>query len=312
MLKTVRLPACVISVGNITVGGTGKTPVVEYISRYIHKKGKRVAILSRGYASRIQQKNSSLTGNVCNDEYLLFRENIPEIPHIVNKNRVKGGREAIERFRAEYLLLDDGFQHLKLARDVNIITIDALNPLGYERIFPEGLLREPVEGLKRADMIILTHVDQCSPNAINSIIDRLRKIAGHIPIIETVHKPVCLESVKDNATLDIGFLNGKRVFGFCAIGNPESFRKSIETLGAELIGFYTFPDHHVYTSSELEKVNAEARRMLPDAIIITQKDKVKLQEYSTRWNIPLLSLKIEIRIVNGLAIFENKIDAVLN
>lgn len=312
ILKTVRFPVPVISVGNITVGGTGKTPVVEYISRYLQKKGKKVAILSRGYAAHIKQKNRSLSKDVCNDEYLLLRENVPEIPNILNKNRIKGGLEAINLFQTEYLLLDDGFQHLKLARDIDIVTIDALNPFGYEQTFPRGLLREPLEGLKRADLIILTHADQCNQDAIAFITNRLHKIAGHVPVIETVHKPTCLEAAKDSALMDISCLSGKKVFGFCAIGNPMSFRKSMESLGAELVGFQVFPDHHVYTSSELEELNIEAQRVKPDAIIITQKDKVKLRNNCIHWNYPLWTLKIEICIVKGLNTFENKINAILN
>ena len=312
ILKSVRLPVPVISVGNITMGGTGKTPVVEYIAKYLQEKGKRVAILSRGYAATIKQENSSLAENVCNDEYLLFQENIPNIPHLLNKNRVKSGLEAIRRFQAEYLLLDDGFQHIHLAKDLNIVTIDALNPFGHEHIVPRGMLREPLEELRRADMIMLTRVNQCSHDEIQSIIDRLREVARHVPVVETVHKPICLESLADAARLDIHCLHGKKVFAFCAIGNPVSFRKSIESLGGELLGFRVFPDHHVYTSSELRGLNTEALRIRPDAIIITQKDKVKIKNVRNLWDFPLWTLKMGVRIVKGYEIFENKINAILH
>lgn len=312
ILKSVRLPVPVISVGNITMGGTGKTPIVEYIARYLQKKGKRVAILSRGYAATIKQKNSPLEKNVCNDEYLLFQENIPDIPHLLNKDRVKSGLEAIRCFQAEYLLLDDGFQHIRLARDLNIVTIDALNPFGYEYVVPRGMLREPLEGLIRADMIMLTHTDQCSHDKIKDVIDHLHKIAGHAPIVETVHKPICLESLKGAETTDVTWLYGKRVFAFCAIGNPVSFRKSIEHLGGELLGFRIFPDHHVYTQLELRELNKEMHRVRPEAVIITQKDKVKMGNDTKLWDFPLWTLKMEICIVKGYEIFENKINAILN
>ena len=312
ILKSVRLPVPVISVGNITVGGTGKTPVVEYIARYLQAKGKRVAILSWGYAARIRQENNSSGKNICNDEYLLFKENIPDVPHLLNKSRVKGGREAIKRFQAECLVLDDGFQHLRLARDLNIVIVDALNPFGHEQIIPRGMLREPLEGLKRANMILLSHVDQCSRDKITVITNRLRKITGGVPVIETVHKPICLESAKDATKLDIHCLRGKRVFVFCAIGNPVSFRKSIEGLGAEIAGIRVFPDHHVYTLSELQGLNAEAQSMKPDAIVITQKDRVKIGTNLSIWDFPVWTLKIEICVVNGREIFENKINAILN
>ena len=312
ILRCVRLPVPVFSVGNITVGGTGKTPVVEHIARYLRAKGKRVAILSRGYAANIRQETTFPDKNICNDEYLLFKENIPDVLHLLNKSRVKGGREAIKRFQAECLVLDDGFQHLRLARDLNIVIVDALNPFGHEQIIPRGMLREPLEGLKRANMILLSHVDQCSRDKITVITNRLRKITGGVPVIETVHKPICLESAKDATKLDIHCLSGKRVFVFCAIGNPVSFRKSIEGLGAEIAGIRVFPDHHVYTLSELQGLNAEAQSMKPDAIVITQKDRVKIGNNLSIWDFPVWTLKIEICVVNGREIFENKINAILN
>jgi tetraacyldisaccharide 4'-kinase len=312
LLKSVRLPVPVISVGNITMGGTGKTPVVEYISRYLQEKGKRGAILSRGYAASIRQENSSFTKNACNDEYLLLRENIPDVPNLLNKDRVKSGLEAIKQFQAEYLLLDDGFQHIRLARDLDIVIIDALNPFGYEQVFPRGMLREPLSELRRADMIMLTHVDQCSHDKVQAIIHRLHAVARHVPVIETIHKPTYLESSGGTKTMDVTRLRGRRVFAFCAIGNPVSFRKSIESLGSELVGFRVFPDHHVYTPSELRGLNAEAQRLKPDAIVITQKDEVKLKNDRIQWDFPLWTLKMEIRIVKGCEIFENKVHAIMN
>lgn len=311
ILKSVRLPIPVISVGNITLGGTGKTPFVEYIVRYLQRTGKRVAILSRGYASGIKQENSSLNKIICNDEHLVFQENIPDIPHLLNKDRVKGGFDAIRQFQVQCLVLDDGFQHLRLARDLNIVTIDALNPFGFGHMVPRGMLREPLEALRRADLFVLTHADQCSQDKIQSIIDRLRGISKHVPVVETVHKPLWLESSKGAETRDIAWLKGKRVFAFCAIGNPESFRKSIEGLGGELIGFRAFPDHHVYTASELQTLNAEAQRIGPDAIIITQKDHVKIKNVHETLNFPLWTLRMEIGIVKGSEIFEKKINTLL-
>ena len=158
----------------------------------------------------------------------MFQENIPYVLNLLNKDRVAAGLEAIRDFQAECLLLDDGFQHLQLARDLDIVIIDALNPFGYEHLTPRGMLREPLEALKRADLIALTHVDQCSPGAVERIIDRLRKIAGPIPVVKTVHKPVCLET-QQGSRLNVHGLEGKGVFAFCAIGNPMSLRKVLKT-----------------------------------------------------------------------------------
>ncbi|MEK6738172.1 MAG: tetraacyldisaccharide 4'-kinase [Planctomycetota bacterium] len=311
VLKATRLPVPVISVGNITLGGTGKTPFIEYIARYLDEKGKKSAILSRGYAAAIWQKGGDTAPGACNDEYLVFQENIPYVRNLLNKDRVAAGREAIRDFQAECLLLDDGFQHLRLARDLDIVIIDALNPFGYDYLTPRGMLREPLEALKRADLIALTHVDQCSLGAVERIIDRLRKIAGHIPVVKTIHQPVCLET-QLGSRLNVHGLEGKGVFAFCAIGNPMSLRKSIENLGAKVLGFRTFPDHHAYSLNDLKKLDEESQRLMPDAIITTQKDKVKIKNDDVAWGFPLWTLKMEIRILEGCGILERKIDAVFN
>lgn len=311
MLKTTHLPVPVISVGNITLGGTGKTPFIEYIARYLDGKGEKSAILSRGYAAAIRQKGGDTAQSTCNDEYLVFRENIPHIPNLLNKDRVAAGLKAIRDFQADCLLLDDGFQHLRLARDLDIVIVDALNPFGYDYLTPRGMLREPLEALKRADLIVLTHVDQCSHGAIEHIIDRLSKIVGHIPVVKTVHMPVCLET-QQGSRLNVHELEGKRVFAFCAIGNPLSLKKSIENLGAKVLGFRTFPDHHAYSLNDLKRLDEESQRLMPDAIITTQKDKVKINNDDVAWSFPLWTLKMEIRILEGCGILESKIDAIFN
>lgn len=313
ILRCIRIPATVISIGNITTGGTGKTPLIEYISKFILSRGQRkIAILSRGYAAKITKENVSKGCKVFNDEYLVLAENIPGIPVLLNSNRVKSGLKAIEWLQTEYIILDDGFQHIRLARDLEIVIIDALNPFGYEYLIPRGLLREPLEGLKRADMIVLTHVDQCHPEMIGTIIKRLMKIASNISIVETIHKPIYVESIKNRTRFDTSCLHGKKVFAFCALGNPYSFRKNLESLGAELLDFRIFPDHHIYTTSDLNMLNAEARRINPDVIVTTQKDNVKLKDTLQLWDFPLWMLKIEICIVKGKEIFEEKMNQLFN
>jgi len=310
--KSACLPVPVISIGNITTGGTGKTPVSEYIASYLKKRGKNPAIISRGYAAHIRHKEESTSEKICNDEQLLFHENIPQINTIVNKDRVKGCIEAVNSYQADCLLLDDGFQHLRLKRDLNIVLIDALEPFGYGYVLPRGLLREPVEGLKRADIFLITHTDQICYDTKQSIINRLREIAPEIPILESVHKPKSLESANRNETLEIDYLKGKKGFAFCAIGNPLSFKKSLINLGTKLLGFYEFPDHHVYSSSELKKLNENAKGVSPDIIIITQKDRVKIDRYHDIWDFPLWTLKMEIVITKGAEFLEERLYAIMN
>lgn len=312
ILKTYRLPVPVISVGNITTGGTGKTPVVEYLAKYAGKKGKRVIIISRGYAPMMQQGKNAASSEMCNDEHLLFKENIPGIMNILGKDRVKSGWEAINRRQAECLLLDDGFQHLRLSRDMDIVLIDTLEPFGYEYTLPRGLLREPLKGLRRSDLFLLTHTDQISPEKKQTIINRLREIARDVPVIESIHKPVRLVLTTDEKSFGTEWLAGKKVFAFCAIGNPLSFRKSLESLGAILAGFHEFPDHHAYTPSDLHILNGEARCASPDAVVITQKDRVKLGKDIARWTLPVVTLKMEICITKGSEILHKKLDEKLN
>ncbi|MBM4055692.1 MAG: tetraacyldisaccharide 4'-kinase [Planctomycetes bacterium] len=312
ILKKHRLPVPVISVGNITTGGTGKTPVVEYLAKYIGKKGKKVVIISRGYASKLEQKKGTGKNERCNDEFLLFQENIPGIANILGKDRVKSGWEAVNRHRAAYLLLDDGFQHLRLARNLNIVLIDALEPFGYEHVLPRGLLREPLHGLRRADIFLLTHTDQISEEKKENIVHRLHDINRNIPIIESIHKPVCLESENDETSLDITWLKGKKVFAFCAIGNPLSFRKSLESLGAVLLGFHEFPDHHAYTPSDIKALNDEAMHIGPDVFVVTQKDRVKLGENVNSWAFPLLTLRMEICITKGNELLDTALNKIIN
>lgn len=312
ILKKNRLPLPVISIGNITTGGTGKTPVVEYLAKYAEKKGKRVVIISRGYASKLQQGKNTVKNEMCNDEFLLFKENIPDIVNILGKDRVKSGREAINRHRAECLLLDDGFQHLRLARDLNIVLIDALEPFGYEHVLPRGFLREPLEGLRRADIFLLTHTDQISDEKKQVIIHRLNNVARNIPIIESIHKPVCLESENNEKSFNVTWLKGKKIFAFCAIGNPLSFRKSLKSLGAVLLDFHEFPDHHAYTPSDIKALNDEAKRICPNAFIITQKDRVKLGKHVNSWAFPLLTLKMEICITKGNECLDSTLNKIMN
>ena len=181
IVRSTRLPVKVISIGNITTGGTGKTPLVEFSVKYINKTGKKVAILSRGYGGN----NSSQESNeIVNDECLALRENLQDVPVLAGKDRVKSGEKAISDFGVDCVILDDGFQHFKLMRDLDIVVIDALNPFGGGNLIPRGSLREPLKNLKRADLFIISHSNQSNGQSIKSIYTTLNRINSDAPVCE--------------------------------------------------------------------------------------------------------------------------------
>ena len=308
VVKSTRLPVKVISIGNITTGGTGKTPLVEFMARYLLEKNKKVAVLSRGYGGKnhLQKNNDNV-----NDECLILRENLQNVPVLAGKDRVKNGEIAIRDFDVDCLLLDDGFQHLKLKRDLDIVVIDSLNPFGGENLIPRGSLREPLKNLGRADLFIISHCNQSNEQAIKSIYTKLNHINSDAPVCESIHRPVHLESITDGSIQGPEWLMGKRIYGLSAIGNPESFTYTLKGLGADLIKHRKFHDHHNYNREEIDDVVSEAKTLGADAIVVTQKDIVKIRKMNINES-NLLSLKIEVQITKGIEFYEEAIDRALN
>jgi tetraacyldisaccharide 4'-kinase len=262
-----RAPVPVVSVGNLTLGGTGKTPCVEYIAGLYRRLNRRVAILSRGYGS---------TGGP-NDEALVLRENLPDVPHLQGADRVALAFQAVREEHSEVLVLDDGFQHRRLARDLDVVLVDATQPWGRDHLFPRGLLRESWAGLRRAGVVLLTRCDQVGVPERG----RLREAIAHrvptVPLVETTHRPVDLiNSERDPAPLER--LLGRPVAAFCGIGNPEAFRSTLTGLGSAVQAFRVFPDHHPYSRTDLEALDSWARPQAMDCLVVTtQKDLVKLR-----------------------------------
>ncbi len=308
VVKSTRLPAKVISIGNITTGGTGKTPLVEFMARYLLEKNKKIAILSRGYGgNNLLQRNSD---NV-NDECLILMENLQDVPVLAGKDRVKNGKRAIRDYGVDYLILDDGFQHFRIKRDLDIVVIDSLNPFGGENLIPRGSLREPLKNLGRADLFVISHCNQSNEQTIKSICTKLSHINNDAPVCESVHWPVNIENITDGSILEPEWLKGKRIYGLSAIGNPESFSYTLKELEADLIKHRVFHDHHAYTKKEIDDVISEAKTLGADAIVVTQKDIVKIRKMNIK-DANILSLKIETQITNGIDLYEDAIDKVLN
>jgi len=307
IVRSIRLPVKLISIGNITTGGTGKTPFVEFTAKYLNEVGKRVAILSRGYGGN---KSSREDSENVNDECLTLRENLRDVPVLVDKDRVASGEKAISDYGVDCLILDDGFQHLKLRRDLDIVIIDSLNPFGGENLIPRGTLREPLRNLGRADLFVISHCNQSDEQTIKSIYTRLNQINPHAPVCESAHRPIFIENITDGSTLEPEWLKGKMIYGLSAIGNPESFALTLKELEADLIRHRVFSDHHVYTKEEIDDVISEARSLGADAIVVTQKDIVKIRKMNIK-DANILSLKIEIQVTKGIKFFEKAIGTVL-
>src|SRR5262245_55177093 len=231
-----RATVPVVSVGNLTLGGTGKTPCVEYICRFCRQLELRVAVLSRGYGGQGGR----------NDEAMVLEENLPDVPHLQGADRVALAWTAVEELESEVLVLDDGFQHRRLARDLDVVLIDCTNPWGHGYLFPRGLLRESPRALRRASVVVLTRCDQVAPDVRKSIRERVARHAPHVPVAESIHCPEALIGM-DQETSPLDILRDRPVAAFCGLGNPGAFRKTLDDLGARLEDFRTFPDHHSYT-----------------------------------------------------------------
>ena len=291
-LKIYSADAVVISIGNITTGGTGKTPLVIWLCNQIISD-YQCTILTRGYKTGAQEAEQFT------DEPAIYAESCPEVKVIVNPDRVAGAEEAAIKFGTKVLIMDDGFQHRRLTRDLDIVTIDATRPFGYGRMLPAGLLREPVSSLKRADAIVITRCDQIAENELCEIEEKLQLINPDMVITRSIHAPAYVESI-DNKEINLEQLKGKKIFAFCGIGNPRSFLSTVKKAGAELVGSKIFNDHHHYTKSCMADIFEQAGRLKADLILTTQKDQNKItRPVSSKAEIPLAYIGIEIKFLSG-------------
>jgi tetraacyldisaccharide 4'-kinase len=299
-LRRNRAPVPVVSVGNLTVGGTGKTPCVEFVARFYRKLDRRVALLSRGYGSAGGR----------NDEALVLEENLPDVPHLQGADRVTLAQIAVEELEAEVLVLDDGFQHRRMARDLDVVLIDATDPWGQGHLLPRGLLREPLGGLRRAGVVVLTRCDQVGPDEKEGLRQHVERIAPGVPVVEARHEPLELvNSDGERATLDM--IQGQPVAAFCGIGNPDAFHRTLADLGTSVAAFRSYPDHHAYTRQDVDELHGWTRGLDEGApIVTTQKDLVKLRVPRLGGR-PLWALRVSLHVENGREEFERRLRAVV-
>lgn len=284
--RTTRVSVPVVSIGNLTTGGTGKTPLVCWTVQQLLDAGQQPAIVSRGYGSKDGQPN---------DEFLELKLRLPDTPHIQNPDRIAAARVAIQQHHANVIVLDDGFQHRRIGRDLDIVLIDATCPFGFGHLLPRGLMREPVESLKRADVVVITRVDQVGEDQVAQI---KSQVADWIP----QDKIACVRFVPggwidcDGDTT--GLSNDLRVVAFCGIGNPDGFRRTLNDSSIQVIEFKAFNDHHDYRQSELDQLQTLATECQADALVCTVKDLVKVRSLN-RGNLPVLALSIQTEFDSG-------------
>jgi len=298
LLRTYKPDAVVISIGNITAGGTGKTPLVIWFSNYLDQKGARCAILTRGYKTH----PGKLT-----DEPAILAKSCPTAQIVINADRVEGAKKAIAEGSIDVLIMDDGFQHRRLARDIDIIAVDATCPFGFQRLLPAGLLREPVKSIMRADMLIITRSDQVDDAAMAEIEETIKKIAPQVPFAKSICCYLGAIAMKGHR-LTMNELRRRKVFAFCGIGNPEAFVGQLGRCGMTLVGSKSYNDHHDYTVRDIADIYEEAKYLGANIILTTQKDWVKAALLIKGFeDIRFAYLELELEFTSGL----DKIDELL-
>ena len=320
-LKQHKLPCTVISLGNITVGGTGKTPTALRMASMIRDHGYRVVILNRGYRAGwkgdvglVSDGNKMyMSVTEAGDEAYLLAKSLPGVPVVIGRNRTVTGEYAVKHLKAQVIILDDGYQHWQLARDLDIVLVDTLNVFGNNYLLPRGTLREPLEHLDRAHAFLLTKADQSSDSTRDSIRDTLQSFNQQAIVVESVHSPryfvEIAEWYKGIRISNIGMegLKEQKVLAFSAIGNPSSFEQTLMDTGVAQVCGMRYPDHHTYTMAEMQQVMEKAVNEGVSALITTEKDAVKIPAefiHSDR-PLPLYVLTIEVCFTDGQEAFLN-------
>lgn len=303
-----RLAVPVISVGGLTAGGAGKTPVVRHLAREISRSGQRVSILSRGYGRRNAGTAVVSTGvgphmswQDAGDEPLLLATTLPGVPVVVGSNRAESGRLAVRQFQPDVVLLDDGFQHRQLKRDLDIVVVDASRH--EEHLLPAGALREPWSSLSRADLVVLTRVDQSE-----RVVEAKQQIqACHpgIPILETRYRPNSLRRLSDGEPYPLDHISGKSVLTLAGIANPGSFERTLRQIGAQTSLTLRYPDHHLFRPIEVARAIEQSKQNQCEWVVTTEKDAVRIPLDCERSRI--LVLDIELEVLSGEEFLEEKL-----
>lgn len=315
LLKPRKLKVKVISVGNVTTGGTGKTPLVIYLAEKLKENGNKVVILTRGYKRKNKRmvdlnketKEESSWEDVGDEPFLTSRR-LEDVPIIVTKHRLVSGSYAVKKYNPDVLILDDGFQHLKLQRALDVVVIDSTNPWGNGRLLPSGILREPLSSLKRADIFILTKTDQVSDLA--KIKDTLRQYNPQAPMVKSVYRLRSVENLSDHSPVDSDKLENKKALAFSGIGNPKSFENNLRQLKINVLKHRIFADHFAYRRKEVLSLLQEAKNLGADFIVTTEKDSVRIPMVN-RQEVPIYVIKIDLNITSGEEMLFEKIEGTI-
>lgn len=308
VFQSKRLPCMVISVGNLTVGGTGKTPMTIYVANLVKDLGYRVAVISRGYKGSAEKKGGIVSDGqtlftgpeTAGDEPYMMAAILKDVPVIVGKNRFEAGMLAVREFDPDVFVLDDAFQHLKLMRDIELVLLDYRYPFGNRHLLPRGPLREPISSLSRADAFILTRSELSESMSL----ERIETIADERPVIRSFYVPYVCQVVKGNTsrfhslfqnsfTDDLKSLKSLNVFAFSGLAKNQNFRQTFEVLKCNVVGFLGFSDHHRYSDQDLEKIVNSAKQLGADAFVTTEKDYVKIA-LGINWPMDLIVIGIKI------------------
>lgn len=323
LLQTKKLSCCVISIGNITVGGTGKTPTAQKVARMVRDMGYRVVILNRGYRSHWDKElgvvsdgqKIYMTAYEAGDEAYLMAKTLPGIPVVIGKDREVTGQYAVDKLGAQVIIMDDGYQHWQLKRDLDIVLVDTLSCFGNGSVLPRGTLREPLEDLDRASMILLTKTDQSSLLSRTQLCDVINHYNQHAPVIGSIHHPLNFVEIADwykdihVNVKDLSELKGQKVMVFSAIGNPSSFEQTLASCGLDILEAIRYPDHHDYGMLEMQYISERAKELKAVALITTGKDAVKIPTEFIYFNrdIPLFILNMDIMINDNNEVFTDMI-----
>ena len=314
----------VISIGNVTAGGTGKTPVTEIFARTLAAEGRKVPILSRGYRRKeapwwqrlftdvispplvvSDGKHVLLDSATGGDEPYMLASNLPGVAVVVDRDRVKAGRYAIKRLGCDTIILDDGFQYQKLKHSIEVVLVDSTNPFGNGNMLPRGILREPVRHLKRADIIFLT---KCRGD-VSAVVQEIRKYNKTAEIVECTHAPKSLKDVWSREEFPLTWLEGKTTCTLSGIASPKGFENSLRHLGAKVVWCERYADHHSYDSSEILYALNRTADMGADALVTTEKDAVRFPRFETS-PVRCLYLRIAIEILRGRESFQDIINRI--
>ncbi|MFO0939900.1 MAG: tetraacyldisaccharide 4'-kinase [Pirellulales bacterium] len=296
--KSFKASVPVISVGNLSVGGTGKSPTVAWLAKWFRAHDVRVAILSRGYGQLDDGRN---------DEALELELKLPDVPHLQNPDRVASSQLATDELEMQVLVLDDGFQHRRLVRDLDIVLIDATDSKVAARLLPAGLRREPLRAIRRAHFVIITRANAVAESELSLLNSRIQKFISSNRIATATHQPQSLLQHPNNQK-PLDSLRGKQVLAFCGIGNPTAFFESLKAQGAVLLDQRSWPDHHAYTAEDIQSLIDWHNDDRDAVLLCTVKDWVKIQESSLGGR-DLLALEIELKFLSGQGELESLLES---